>query len=319
MAQILCVQAICEEGMDLLRKGSDLKIASNPAEETVVREGQQAEALIVRLTKVSAGLIASLPTLRVIGRNGVGVDNIDVGAATRQGVLVINVPGENARSVAEHVIALLLCLAKNLIASDRHIREGRYRERDKLRGHEIFEKTLGVVGLGQVGRLVSAMASHGLGMKVIGYDPLLPSAAFPAGVERKASLPDLLREAEAVTVHVPLTAETRDLFNKRTFALMKAGSVFINTARGGICNEQDLREALVAGHLAGAGVDVFSSEPPQNDNPLLSLPNVILTPHLAGLTHESTTRTEIMLATDVLRGLRGETPRNPVNPQAWPK
>jgi len=319
MAQILCVQIIHQAGMEILRKGSDLRIASNPSDETVVREGQEAEALVVRITKVSAGLIDSLPKLRAIGRNGVGVDNVDIDAATRKGVVVINVPGENSRSVAEHVIAVLLGLVKRLFTCDQHIREGRYTERDKLRGHEMYEKTLGVVGLGQIGRLVSAMALNGLGMKVIGYDPFLAPSAFPIGVERKATLPELLREADAVTVHVPLTAETRNLFNKNTFALMKAGSVFINAARGGIANEQDLREALLSGHLSGAGVDVFSSEPPQADNPLLSMPNVILTPHMAGVTQEAVTRTAITLANDVVRAVHGEKPRNCVNPEAWSK
>lgn len=319
MTKILCVQAICQEAMDILREGSDLQVASNPSAATVIREGQHAEALIVRLTKVNAGLIASLPKLRIIGRNGVGLDKIDVEAATKNGVLVISVPGENARSVAEHVIALLLCLAKNLTASDRHIREGHYKERDRLCGHEVFEKTLGVVGMGQVGRLVSTIASNGLGMKLIGYDPFLSPTDFPADVKRKESLPELLREADAVTVHVPLIPDTRDLFNKNTFALMKPGSLFINTTRGGIANEQDLRDVLVSGHLSGAGVDVFSSEPPSKDNPLLSLPNVVLTPHLAGRTHECTVRTEVILANEVLRALRGEAPRNPVNPRAWSK
>jgi D-3-phosphoglycerate dehydrogenase len=305
--------------MEILRKGSDLKVASNALDETVVREGQEAEALVVRITKVSASLIDALPKLRAIGRNGVGVDNIDVDAATRKGAVVINVPGENSRSVAEHVIAVLLALAKRLFSCDQCVREGRYTERDKLRGREMYQKILGVVGLGQIGKLVSAFAINGLGMKVIGYDPLLTPSAFPAEVERKASLPELLRESDAVTVHTPLTAETRCLFNKSTFALMKAGSIFINAARGGIANEKDLREALLSGHLSGAAVDVFSSEPPEAENPLLSLPNVILTPHMAGVTVEAVARTAITLANDVVRAVHGEKPRNCVNPEAWSK
>jgi len=247
----------------------------------------------------------------------VGVDNVDVEAATRKGALVINVPGENSRSVAEHIFAVLLGLAKRLFTCDQGIRQGRYTERDSFRGREMYEKTLGVVGLGQIGRLVSTMALHGLGMKVIGYDPLLAPSALPAGVERKPSLPELLREADVVTVHVPLLPETRDLFNKSTFALMKPGSIFVNAARGGIANEQDLSEALASGHLSGAAVDVFCSEPPPMDNPLLAAPNVILTPHMAGVTTEAVIRTAITLANDVVRAAHGEHPRNCVNPEAW--
>jgi D-3-phosphoglycerate dehydrogenase len=319
MAKVLCVQAIHQVGMEILRKGSDVQVASNPSDETVIREGQEAEVLVVRITKVGAGLINALPKLRAIGRNGVGVDNVDVDAATRKGVAVINVPGANSRSVAEHVLAVLLTLAKRLFTCDQYIRDGRYTERDKLRGRELYETTLGVVGLGQIGRLVATMASNGLGMKVIAYDPIVAPAAFPAGVERKASLPELLSEADAVTVHVPLMAQTRDLFNKTTFAQMKPGSVFINAARGGIANEPDLRDALVSGHLSGAAVDVFCSEPPPMDNPLLSAPNVILTPHMAGVTTEAVIRTAITLANDCVRAANGEKPRNCVNPEAWSK
>jgi D-3-phosphoglycerate dehydrogenase len=305
--------------MEILGKGSDLKVASDPSDATVIREGQEAVAIVVRITPVTAGLIHALPKLRAIGRNGVGVDNVDVEAATRKGALVINVPGANSHSVAEHVLAVLLTLSKRLFTCDQRIREGRYKERDSLRGRELYEKTLGVVGLGQIGRLVCSKALNGLGMRVLGYDPLLSASAFPAGVERKTSLPELLREADAVTVHVPLMAETRDLFNKSTFALMKPGSIFINAARGGIAQEQDLSEALASGHLSGAAVDVFCSEPPPMDNPLLSAPNVILTPHMAGVTTEAVIRTAIALAHDVVRAAHGENPRNCVNPEAWSK
>ena len=248
---------------------------------------QAADGMVVRSeTKVTAEMLENPGKLRAIVRAGVGVDNIDVAAATRKGIIVMNTPGGNTVSTAEHTITMMMALARHIPAADQSLHAKKW-ERGKFVGTQLAGKTLGVVGLGRIGREVARRAA-GLDMKVIGFDPFLaPERAAQLGIEAAADLASLLPCVDFLTVHTPLTAETTSLIGAKEIALMKKGARVLNCARGGIVNEEALAEALKTGHLAGAALDVFVEEPPPPDHPLLALPNVVLTPHLGASTTEA--------------------------------
>ncbi|MFZ1082191.1 MAG: phosphoglycerate dehydrogenase [Candidatus Kryptoniota bacterium] len=243
------------------------------------------DALIVRSgTKVTADIIAEANGMKVIGRAGAGVDNIDVPAATRKGIVVMNTPGGNTISTAEHTMALMMSLSRNVPQAFRDLQNGKW-ERKKYMGTELFGKTLGVVGLGKVGREV-AVRAKAFGMNVIGYDPLLAAdVASKLGVEL-VPLDEIYRRSDFITVHTPLTEETRGILGEKAFAMCKQGVRVINCARGGIIDEEALLKALESGKVAGAAFDVFIKEPP-GDNPLFKHPKVIATPHLGASTEEA--------------------------------
>jgi D-3-phosphoglycerate dehydrogenase len=256
-------------------KDAELQQALRAAEGVVVRSG----------TRITAELLEDPGHLRAIVRAGVGVDNIDVAAATRKGIVVMNTPGGNTISTAEHTLTLLLALARHVPAADASVHQGKW-ERSRFIGTQLAGKVLGVIGLGRIGREVARRAA-GLDMKVIGYDPFLsPDRAGQLGIEALSSLEELLPRCDFLTVHTPLTAETRDLIGARQLAKMKRGARVLNCARGGIIAEEALAEALASGHIAGAALDVFVQEPP-GDHPLLKLPNVVATPHLGASTVEA--------------------------------
>src|SRR5262249_34858903 len=247
---------------------------------------QAAEGMIVRSgTRMTAELLENPGKLRAVVRAGVGVDNIDVATATRKGIVVMNTPGGNTVSTAEHTITLLLSLARHIPTADSSIHQGKW-ERNKFVGSQLAGKTLGVIGLGRIGREVARRAAA-MDMKVLGFDPFMaPDKCTQLGIESVAELGQLLPRCDFVTVHTPLTDETRDLLGAPALALMKRGSRVINCARGGIINEEALAEALRSGHLAGAALDVFVKEPLPPEHPFLKLPNVVLTPHLGASTVE---------------------------------
>lgn len=273
-------------------KGDELQQALQAAEGVIVRSG----------TRLTAELLQEPGRLRAIVRAGVGVDNIDVAAATRKGIVVMNTPGGNTISTAEHTLALLLALARHIPAADASVRQGKW-ERQRFLGSQLAGKVLGIIGLGRIGREVARRAA-GLDMKVLGYDPYLsPERAAQLGVEAVAELEQLLPRCDFLTIHTPLTEETRDLLGARQLALLKRGARLINCARGGIVNEAALVAALTSGHLAGAALDVFAQEPLPADSPLLHLPNVVLTPHLGASTveaQESVAREAAQLLIDFL-------------------
>jgi D-3-phosphoglycerate dehydrogenase len=275
-------------GIDLL-KASGLDIDNRPGlkDAPLLEAMQAADGMIVRSgTKVTAKLLECPGKLRAIVRAGVGVDNIDVAAATRKGIVVMNTPGGNTISTAEQTITLMMALARHTAAADASLRQNKW-ERTKFVGTQLAGKTLGVVGLGRIGREVAKRAV-GLDMKVIGFDPFFsPDFAGKLGIETAADLKSLLPLVDFLTVHTPLSPETTDLISTAQIALMKKGSRLLNCARGGIINEQALADALQSGHLAGAGIDVFVQEPPPADHPLLKLPNVVVTPHLGASTTEA--------------------------------
>jgi D-3-phosphoglycerate dehydrogenase / 2-oxoglutarate reductase len=275
-------------GLDLLVRAG-LEVDNRPGLTAMALQQavQAADGMVVRSgTRVTAELLENPGRLRALVRAGVGVDNIDVAAATRKGIVVMNTPGGNTISTAEHTIALLMALARHLPTADGSLHAGKW-ERNKFVGIQLAGKTLGVIGLGRVGREVARRAL-GLDMKVIGFDPFMsPERASQLGIESMPDLASMLPRCDFLTVHTPLTAETRDLVGAPELALMKKGARIINCARGGIINEAALAEALTSGQIAGAALDVFVDEPPPADHPLLKLPNVVTTPHLGASTLEA--------------------------------
>jgi (S)-sulfolactate dehydrogenase len=264
-----------------------------------------ADALIVRnRTRVDAALVAGAPRLRVVGRLGVGLDNIDVAACAARGIEVIPATGANALAVAEYVICTVMLLLRGTYQSSAAVAAGGWPRAALGAGRETAGKTLGIVGFGGIGRLVARLA-QGLGMKVLAADPAIAADADvwrEAGVAYRG-LDDLLAESDAVTLHVPLVRETRHLFSAGRLARMKRGAVLVNTARGGVIDEAALADALRQGHLAGAAIDVFEAEPLPAGSPLAGAPNLVLTPHVAGVTRESNERVSSLIATKVAQAL----------------
>lgn len=275
-------------GIDLLRS-SGLEIDNRPGlkDAALLEAIQAADGMIVRSgTRVTAALLENPGKLRAIVRAGVGVDNIDVAAATRKGIVVMNTPGGNTVSTAEHSIAMMMALARHIPAADASLHQCKW-ERTKFVGVQLAGKTLGVVGLGRVGREVARRAV-GLDMKVIGFDPFFaPDFASKLGIETVSDLASLLPRIDFLTVHTPLTPETTNLIGAAQIAQMKKGVRVLNCARGGIINEEALAEGLKSGHIAGAALDVFTQEPPPAEHFLLKAPNVVVTPHLGASTTEA--------------------------------
>jgi D-3-phosphoglycerate dehydrogenase len=288
MPRVLISDKLESAGLDLLRQaGIELDERAGLSGAALQEALQAADGIIVRSgTRLTAEMLENPGKLRAIVRAGVGVDNIDVAAATRRGIVVMNTPGGNTVSAAEHTITMMLALARHVPAAAANTKEGKW-DKGKFVGTQLAGKTLGVVGLGRIGREVARRAA-GLDMKVIGYDPVLsPERAAQLGIEALPDLDHVLPRCDFLTVHTPLTPETRDLIGAREIAQMKPGSRIVNCARGGIINEEALAEALRSGHLAGAALDVLVEEPPAADNPLLKMPNVVVTPHLGASTVEA--------------------------------
>lgn len=316
MARILVADPLAEDGVDRLRREGEVTVAAKLSEAELVQRIGDYDALVVRSeTKVTAPVLEAGKRLRVVGRAGVGVDNIDVAAATRHGILVVNAPRGNIVAAAEHTIALLFAAARWVSQADASIHRGEW-SRAKFLGVEVRGKTLGVVGLGNVGSEVAKRA-HGLEMDVIAYDPVVAVERAELFNVELVPLDDLLQRADFVTVHVPLVDANRGLIGARELAMMKPTARLINTARGGIVDEAALYQALKAGKPAVAACDVFEQEPP-GENPLFTLPNFIATPHIAASTAEAQASVAFDVAEEVAAVLAGELPRYAVNAPALP-
>jgi D-3-phosphoglycerate dehydrogenase len=268
------------------------------------------------ISRFDDALMQKTPALKVIARTGIGVDNVDVKAASARRIAVCNAPDVPTRPTAEHAITLLLAVTKFLHGVDRALERGERRDfYSQHRAVEFEGLRLGIVGLGRIGRKV-AQYGRGLGMVVVGYDPFLTAEQVAGmGIEPAPTLEALLAQADAVTLHIPATPENIRLMNAERFAQMKAGAYFINTARGSLVDEAALLAALESGHLAGAGLDVFDPEPPQADNPLLHRPDVIATPHVGGVTQSSRNRFWEVSLQQAIQVLKGERPPHLVNPE----
>jgi D-3-phosphoglycerate dehydrogenase / 2-oxoglutarate reductase len=307
--KVLIADEMSKKAVDLLSGAGfqvDVKTGMKP-EELAAVIGQYHGLGIRSASKVTAAVLANPGKLKIIGRAGVGVDNIDVKAATEKGVLVINTPQGNAAAAAELAIGLMFALARKIPGADASMKRGEW-EKKKFMGVEIAGKTLGVVGLGNIGRN-AASRGVGLGMNVIGYDPF-PPKELPNGV-KLVSLDEVITKSDFVTLHVPLTDGTKNLFNADTFAKMKKGSFLINCARGGIVDESAVLAALESGQLAGAALDVFGKEPPV-PAPLFNHDNVIFTPHLGASSKEAQEKVAIELAEVFIGFLKDGVVKNAV-------
>lgn len=314
--KILITDGLAEQGLKILKAAKSLEITEKKGitKEELLGIIKDYDGLVVRsATKVTKEVIdASNGNLKVIGRAGIGVDNIDIEAATRNGIVVMNTPESNAITTAEHTITLLFSLARKVPQAHMSIKSGKW-ERNKYEGIELYGKTVGFIGLGNIGKLVAERVI-GLKMKAIAYDPYLSEkAANKIGVTL-VSLEQLLSEADVITVHTPLTPETKNLINKDTIDKMKDGVILINCARGGIINEQDIAEAIKSRKVAGAAFDVFTTEPVDQSNPLLAVDeNIVLTPHLGASTEEAQIKVGTAMAEQIVEFAVDGVVRNAVN------
>jgi len=269
--------------------------------------------------RCDARLLARCPDLLAVSTSGAGYDTVDAKACTAAGVIVVNQSGANADAVAEHALAMMLSLGKNIPQTDRTLRSPKRLSREHFKGWNAHGRTIGLVGIGNTGRRLARMCGPGLQMKVLAYDPYLTDGEIRERGATKVDLATLLAESRFVSVHCPYNDETRNMIGERELAAMSRGSYLITTARGGVVDENALAAALKSGHLAGAGVDVWNEEPPPVSHPLLALDNVIATHHTAGITHDSRENMRTWNAEQVLAILRGERPPRLVNPDAWPR
>ena len=307
--RIFIADPIHAAGEALLRAAADVaEVRVEPGlagDALAARLAQGFHALIVRSrTRVTADLLAAAPGLRVVGRAGVGVDNIDLDAARQRGVVVVNAPTASTEAVAEHTLALLFAVARSIAQADASLKAGRW-EKKRFMGIELAGRTLGLIGVGRIGAAVARRAA-GLGMTVLGYDPYLTAEEIrDRGARPVPTLEELLAQADVVSVHVPLTPQTRGLLGPTAFERLKPGAIVLGTARGGVIDEDALLAALESGRVRGAGLDVFAQEPP-GPSPLVTHPRVVVTPHIAAQTEEAQQRVARDIATEVLAALRGE-------------
>ena len=312
--RVLIPQDVAQPGKDYLReRGYEIKMGSGITPEAIAADVLDCDAILARTAPYTAKVIDAGNKLKVISRHGVGYDNIDVARATELGIWVTFAPESNANTVAEHTIGCILTLARKFFQLDRETRAGNWGVRDVLLGSDLAGKILGIVGLGKIGRRVAQKASRGLDMKVVGYDPFLKPEQMTEFATPVTSMDDVFSGADFVTVHIPGGASTRGIISKKLFALMKKTAFFINASRGDVVVEADLIEALRNGSIAGAAIDVYEKEPPQKDNPLMSMSNVLLTPHNASQTRECMIRMALHAAQGIDEVLSGKRPTWPVN------
>jgi D-3-phosphoglycerate dehydrogenase / 2-oxoglutarate reductase len=311
--KILVSDNLSESGIEKLSKvpGFEVQVSTGLAPEELKRVIKDFDALVIRsATKVTADVLESAENLKVVGRAGIGLDNVDIEAASKRGVVVMNTPEGNVITTAEHTIAMMLSLTRNIPQASSSLKSGAW-EKKRFKGKEVYNKVLGIIGIGRIGRVVAERA-QGLKMQVMAYDPFInPEVIDTLGI-RGATLDELLAQADYITVHTPLTQETRSLLNKDAFQKMKKGVFVLNCARGGIVEENDLYDAIKEGKVAGAALDVFVKEPPK-DHPLLSLDQVIATPHLGASTEEAQENVALAVADQITDFLTRGTIRNAIN------
>jgi len=303
--KVVLTQNLHEAGMNVLEGKVDIKIVNTGNPREMLSDLADADGVIIRIGSIDRETMAAAKRLKVIGRPGIGVDNVDVAAATESGIPVVIAPGANTRSVAEHALALILAASKDLLNSDRNTRAGEFNVRYAYKSFELSGKVLGLVGYGNIGKELARLCTA-IGMKVVVHDPFINPGSIVQGYRYVNRLDQVLRDADVVSLHVPLTEKTRNMIGERELGLMKPSAVLINCARGGVIDEKALIAALKNKRLHGAGLDVFSSEPVTAGNPWKDLDNVIVTPHMAGQAREAAARASVMAAEGVLAVLNGE-------------
>jgi len=310
--RVLVKEKIGNSGIDLLKQHFDVEIGTDWSDEQLSERIGEFDGILIRsATKMTAELIERGTRLRAIGRAGVGVDNVDVPAATKRGIVVANAPESNVVTAAEHTMALLLALARNIPQAYESLIAGKW-DRSKYSGVELYEKTLGIIGFGRIGQLV-AQRARGFGMRVLAFDPFVSAERYrDLGVEKADSPESIYAQADFITIHLPKTPETEGFLGAEAFAAMRKGARVLNVARGGLIDEAALKDALDSGKLGGAALDVFPSEP-MTENPLFGYPNVIVTPHLGASTAEATDRAGYQSAEQVVAALTGGVVSTAVN------
>lgn len=324
--RVVVAEPIHAAGMELLRDAAQVVVPRSNSEPELRRCLADADAVVVRSSPLTGALIDGAARLRVIGRHGVGCDNIDLPAATRRGIPVVYTPGANDDSVAEYVVGAILLAARRFLPVLEAVRAGAFDQPHRslpsmlqhlgLGGHEVRGKTVGVVGFGRIGRKVARRCGLGLEMRVVAFDPYLPPGAdMPDGVERVRTLEVLLTQSHYVTLHVPLTPETRSLINRETLISMRPDAYLINAARGPVVDEQALYAVLRERRVAGAFLDVFSQERLNPEAPPVTIPGLVATPHIAGCTEESFSAMALSVSSQVIALLRGERAPHVANPE----
>lgn len=310
--KVLVADGVSQRGIEILEKDFEVVVKEKLSAEELLEIIGRFDGLVVRsATKVTKAVLAAAPRLKVVGRAGVGVDNIDIAAATEKGVIVLNAPEGNTIAATEHTVAMMLAMARRIPIANETLQKGEW-NRKKYMGVELRGKTLGVIGLGRIGGGVAKRA-QAFDMEIIGYDPYInEERAKTMGIE-VTPLDEIYARADFITVHMPLTPETKGMINQKTLAKMKKGVRLINCARGGIIDEADLAEAVKSGIVAGAAIDVFEEEPLAKDHPLLGLENVVLTPHLGASTVEAQVGVSVDVACGVAAALKGEPVSSAIN------
>ena len=308
---VLIADQINQKGIEELEEVAEVIARTDITPEELVEDIKDFDAIVVRSrTKVTREVIEAAPSLKIIARAGVGVDNVDVEAATERGIMVVNAPESTSITVAEHTMGLVLSMSRKIAIADKSVKEGKW-EKSRFMGMELNGKTLGIVGMGRIGSQV-VIRAKAFGMDIMVYDPYItPDAAAELGVE-VVGLETLLVNADVITIHVPLTPETKYLISKPQFEIMKENAIIVNCARGGIIKEDDLYDALSENVIGGAALDVFETEPPRESS-LLKLDNVVLTPHIAASTSEAQRDAAIIVAKEIKKVFQGESPKNVIN------
>jgi len=300
-------------GAKVLEKLGEVRLASAPDEDAIIQDLGDIDGCVVRARcGLTRRMLQSAPNLKVAGRHGVGVDNIDLVACTEHGVQVVNTPMATVEPVAEHAVGLMVALSKRLAFADRHLRQGSFTIKFQIQGREMRGRTLGVIGFGRIGRRVAEICHNGFGMNILYSDVVSAPDVEAALGAKKVAMDELLQTAEYITVHVPLLPATTGLIGEREFGLMRLEAMFFNTSRGPVVDEAALCHALDAGQIRAAGVDVFEQEPTDPENPLFGMDNIIVTPHIASATEEALVAMSLV-AEDIVAVLQGRAPKYPVN------
>ncbi|OBW91083.1 phosphoglycerate dehydrogenase [Gallibacterium genomosp. 3] len=318
MKKVVISHRLHDDGMAVLEKGNvKISITNDGHPQAMLPELLDADGVIIRIGSIDRETMLQAKNLKAIGRPGVGVDDVDVAAATELGIPVVIAPGANTRSVAEHAFALMFACAKDIVRSDKEMRKGNFAIRSAYKAYELNRKTLALIGYGHIGSILAQMAAA-VGMTIKVYDPYVEQQVIEAkGFIHCSTLEQAITGSEVISIHVPLTAKTRNLISQKEFQLMSPNTILINCARGGVVDEEALVEALTKGTIHSAGLDVFASEPVDPKSPLMQLDNVIVSPHMAGQTKEAASGVATMAAEGVLAVINGERWPYVCNPEAY--
>ena len=311
--KVMVAQPIAKEGLERLEQaGLEVIYPEQPIDDRLLEVPEDCDAILIRTAQIGRQVIEQCPQLKVIARHGIGVDNIDMAAASEKGIFVTNVPRSNTNSVAEHVVGMMIALAHHIVKADKELRKGRFEVRNLFIGSELAGKTLGLIGYGNIGRLVVNKCTSGLGMNAIVYDPYVKEV-YLDGVRLVDSIETILTESDFVSLHLPYLPEMHHFINAEALKKMKNSAYLINCARGGPVDEEALYHAIQSGDIAGAGLDVFEDEPAPKQHPLWALEQVIVTPHMAAHTKDALIRMAVGAADEIIAVLNGKEPTHCVN------